>query len=180
MTHVVPHAENVGISSRDAAMVMTVLGFVATVARIPEGFLADKIGIRKTSVILTVVLVLSLGLLSAANTSLTALYIFAIVFGLAFGSLDIILSLLPPHLFGLVALGAIIGVQNAVICLGGAIGPVVSGLIFDSTGSYQLSFVVSAGLSLVALAMMILIRPLSKSHREPETQAHLSPGTSGG
>ncbi|MFC1953882.1 MFS transporter, partial [Chloroflexota bacterium] len=60
MTHIVPHAINLGISSTVAAAIMATIGGVSTAAMIPNGFMADKFGVHKAAVILTIILVISM------------------------------------------------------------------------------------------------------------------------
>jgi cyanate permease len=40
----------------------------------------------------------------------------------------------------------------------GIIGPVIAGRVFDATQSYEIAFYVAAGLSVVALAALMLAR----------------------
>jgi sugar phosphate permease len=66
---------------------------------------------------------------------------FALFFGLGYGGLVVLWPLVIGHDFGLRAFGAIAGVLGTVAAsLGGAVGPVVAGAIYDSTGSYQWAF----------------------------------------
>jgi len=159
MTHIVPHAINLGISSTVAAVIMATIGGVSTAAMIPNGFMADKISVHKAAIILTIILVISMIWLSVFGNGTLQLFLFAIVFGIAFSSLDILLTLLSSSLFGLIALGTIIGFVNAILQVGGAIGPLLAGIIFDSNGSYQLAFVLCAVMSAVAVFIAIFLKP---------------------
>jgi len=159
MTHIVPHAINLGISSTVAAVIMATIGGVSTAAMIPNGFMADKISVHKAAIILTIILVISMIWLSVFGNGTLQLFLFAIVFGIAFSSLDILLTLLSSSLFGLIALGTIIGFVNAILQVGGAIGPLLAGIIFDSNGSYQLAFVLCAVMSAVAVFITIFLKP---------------------
>ena len=159
MTHIVPHAINLGISSTVAAVIMATIGGVSTAAMIPNGFLTDKIGVHKTAIILTIMLLISMIWLSASGDGILPLFLFAVVFGIAFSGLDILLALLSSNLFGLIALGTIIGFVNAILQFGGAIGPLVAGIIFDSNGSYQSAFIICAVLSVIAVFITFFLKP---------------------
>lgn len=160
LAHIVPYAIDVGISSTTAAIVLTIMGGVSTAVMIPEGFMADRIGVRKTTILLTALMAVSMLWLSVASQGMWSLFLFAIIFGLAFGSMDMLLTLLSSSLFGLISLGAIIGFVNSVLQIGGAIGPFATGLIFDSTGSYHLAFLSCTVLTVIALIITLLLRPI--------------------
>ena len=53
------------------------------------------------------------------------------------------LSTIPADIFSGPHLGAILGVVGAGGGLGGAIGPVLAGWLFDVTGSYTLPFLIA-------------------------------------
>lgn len=160
MTHIVPHAINIGISPTTAAIVLSVIGGMSTAAMIPEGFMADKIGVRNIAVSLTALLSVSMLWLVVADKALWSLFLFAVIFGLAFSSLDILLTLVSSSLFGLVSLGAIIGFVNSMLCVGSAIGLFVAALLFDLTGNYQPAFLCCALLAIVALIIILSLRPI--------------------
>ncbi|MBI3302100.1 MAG: hypothetical protein HYZ72_08505, partial [Deltaproteobacteria bacterium] len=71
-------------------------------------------------------------------------------FGLGFGGLVVLWPLTVSHDFGLRSFGAIAGVVGTVaLSLGGALGPVAAGVIYDRTGSYQWAFLLCIGTLLV-------------------------------
>jgi len=49
--------------------------------------------------------------------------------------------------------------------LGSAIGPVLAGYIFDITGNYNLAFLIFAVVSIMALILVLLLRPPGKEGR---------------
>ena len=51
---------------------------------------------------------------------------------------------LPSRCFGVRSVGTIFGVLAIAAVVGGAVGPLLAGLIFDATGSYYPAFVVFA------------------------------------
>ena len=158
LVHLVPHAINVGISPHKSALLLAVVHLMATGARIPEGFVADRIGVWKTALIVTFLLVASFLWLSFTGDSIGPLVGFAVVFGLTIASMDLLLSLFASELFGLVAVGAIIGFLNFILELGGATGPVISGYLFDSTGSYHPAFLLCTIVSDVAFGILVFLR----------------------
>ncbi|MDP6771705.1 MAG: MFS transporter, partial [Anaerolineales bacterium] len=102
MTHIVPHAINQGISPTISASILVVIGVAATAARIPVGFLADRIGIRKTAIIIIALWMSSYVWISLTGDSVWSLFTFAVIVGLASSSLDILLALFVSDIFGMI------------------------------------------------------------------------------
>jgi MFS family permease len=61
--------------------------------------------------------------------------------------------------FGRAALGKIQGFMNPVMMLAGAVGPIFAGYVFDTTGSYRISFMVTGLLTFCAAIAMFFARP---------------------
>jgi len=88
------------------------------------------------------------------------LYLFAIIFGFGYGGLAALMSPVAAELFGLRSLGAIVGVVMFSFTLGGAIGPLLAGSIFDISGSYKQAFLACAAMSIIGIILSALLRPL--------------------
>lgn len=94
---------------------------------------------------------LGAGLLSCFEPlGLWVLVGFVPLFGLGYGGLVVLWPLAVGHDFGTRAFGAIAGVVGTVaLSIGGAIGPVVAGALYDKTGNYLIAFLSCAGVFLV-------------------------------
>ena len=69
------------------------------------------------------------------------------LFGLGFGGLVVLWPLTVGHNFGLSAFGVIAGVMGTVsVSVTGALGPIVLGAIYDTTGSYDDALVLCIGM----------------------------------
>jgi len=75
---------------------------------------------------------------------------------------------LLARLFGLGSHGLIFGVVDFGFIVGSAVGALVTGYIFDITGSYQIAFFICAILSVVGLILTLVLRPA----RKPGVPAH--------
>ena len=158
MVHIVPHATDLGTSTIVAVSILTAIGGVGIIGRIGLGSTADRIGKKRTLVsVFVLMLVAFIWLLPAKETWM--LFLFAVVFGFAFGGGDALLSPLVAELFGLKSHGVILGIIAFLSTVGGAIGPLLAGYIFDMTSSYQISFSLSAGLSAIGLILVFLLKP---------------------
>jgi MFS family permease len=76
---------------------------------------------------------------------------FVLLFGLGYGGLVVLWPLTIGHDFGMRAFGAIAGALGTMAAsLGGAVGPVVVGALYDHTGNYFWAFLACVGAFLLA------------------------------
>jgi MFS family permease len=161
IVHIVIHATGLGISAIIAANILAVIGGSSIIGRITLGSASDRIGSKLAIMIGSLLMSAALLWLPLAK-EVWMLYLFAVVFGFAYGGMVPLGSLSIAELFGLHSHGVILGIQSFILTIGGAIGPVLAGRIFDITGSYYLAFLISATLSVLATLLTTLLRPISK------------------
>jgi MFS family permease len=159
LVHIVPHAVGMGIQSTSAALIISIIGGVSIGGRLLAGSGADRIGNKMTWVLCLALMSVSFFWLLITD-ELWMFYLFAIIFGLGYGGLSVLISPMVAEYFGLSSHGVIMGV---VIMFGGtagmAIGPVIAGYIHDVTGSYQLAFIIYTGISVVGLILTSFLKP---------------------
>jgi len=161
MTHIVPHATDLGIPPILAANIISIIGGVSIAGRIVIGIASDRIG-GKISIIIGFILLLVAFLWLLTAKELWMLNLFAIILGFAYGGLVALISPILAELFGLKAHGAIMGIVVFAWTMGGAAGPVVAGHIFDITSSYYLAFLVCTILSFIGLILALLLKPIRR------------------
>jgi MFS family permease len=83
--------------------------------------------------------------------------IFALItlYGAAHGGLFVVVAPTIAELFGTKAHGTIFGVVVFFGTIGGAIGPIFAGQVFDRTGGYDFAF---AGLAILMTTALVLTR----------------------
>ena len=86
------------------------------------------------------------------------LFSIAGIFGLAYGGCAVSHSPLVAELFGLRSHGSIFGLFGLSVTTGGAIGPLLTGYLFDMTKSYQLAFVICAVISLFGIILSVFLK----------------------
>jgi len=149
MTHIVPRAEDLGIAPVQAAAILSVLTAVSVPSRILIGRVSDRVNKRIISIVLALLhTVAMLWLMSC--TQLWMFFLFAVIYGLAYGGLDPPAIALITEVFGLRRIGVILGMLGVGWNLGAASGSYLSGLIFDLTGSYQSAFLSGALIMVLA------------------------------
>jgi len=164
LVHIVPHAIELGISATSAAGILAVIGGLGIPGRIIMGSIADRIGNRSVLVTSFILMAVALFWLMIAK-ELGMLYLFAVIFGFGYGVVDALESPMVAELFGLRSLGAIMGIVALAYTIGSVVGPVLAGYIFDITGNYDLAFLIFAAVSIAALILALLLRPVDKERR---------------
>jgi sugar phosphate permease len=87
---------------------------------------------------------------------------FAVIFGFGFGGSFTLIQLVAVESFGQLALGRILGVVIFVDTMGGALGTLLAGQMRTATGDYFLTFAVVRVVAVVAVANVLLIRPVAR------------------
>ena len=157
MIHLVNYATDLGITALVAATLLSVVGASSIAGRLVMGTASDRIGSNNALTISCLVLVISLLWLIFAR-ELWMLYLFAIVFGFAYGGRVPQTPALIGQFFGLRAVAALVGAVIFGGTLGGALGSWVGGQIFDVTHSYQVAFTIAVVASLSALLITLMLR----------------------
>ena len=161
MVHIVPHALESGISAFSAANLLATVGGLSILGKILLGRGGDIIGIRQTLIFSFILMSVALIWLVLSKAP-WMLFSIAGIFGLAYGGCAVSHSPLVAELFGLRSHGSIFGVFGLSVATGGAIGPLLSGYIFDMTKSYQLAFTICAVISFIGIILSVLLK-LGKS-----------------
>ena len=159
MVHIVPHAVELGISVAKAAKILATIGGFSIIGKVMLGKVGDSLGSRHTFLMSNFLMSGSLLCLLQAK-SLWLLYPSAAIFGLAYGGMVVAQSPMVAGLFGLKSHGLILGILLFTAMIGGAIGPLWSGYIFDSTGTYGFAFLTCAALSSVGLLLTAILKPI--------------------
>lgn len=161
--HIAPHATDIGLSAINAANVLAIIGGTGIVGRIAMGSVSDRIGIKPSLIIIFIMSSVTLLWLQVAN-GLWTLYLFALLFGFAYGGLSALQPLLIAGMFGLSSLGLLVGSFSVSFTTGSAIGVFAAGYMFDISGSYHLAFFSCAVLSIIGLVLTALIRPIRDNY----------------
>ena len=130
------------------------------------GVVSDRMG-GKVTVILCGIFQSSATVSLIWVQDLTAFYLFAIAWGIAFGGMAPAMGTLASSTFGLGRIGSILGVLEMGHGIGAAIGSVVGGFIFDLTGGYHLAFLLGATATLVVMLTVSFVRKEVISHSRP-------------
>ena len=164
IVHIVPHAMDLGLQPTNAAGVLSMIGGVSILGRFVMGTANDRIGGKRSLIICFILLLCGLVWLQVA-TEAWMLFLFAVLYGFAHGGFFTVVSPTVAELFGTGSHGLLFGLVLASGTIGGAIGPLLAGHIFDLTGSYGILFLVLSGLAVIGLLLITLLQPLRGTGR---------------
>lgn len=160
--HIVPYVTDTGFSAETGALVLAAIGGISIFGRIVLGNSGDRVG-NKPLMAFGFALMLASVLLLLPLQTLWVFFLFAVIFGIAYGDCAAQESPIIAWIFGLKSHGMIFGLIGCGFTLGAAVGPVVAGSIFDLTGSYHIAFIVTAASAAIGLLATVLIRPVGEN-----------------
>jgi len=147
--HISAAARDAGVPDAQAVGLVGLIGIGSLVGRFAIGWLADRMGRIKTLMLMQGLMGLSY-LVWAGAQDPWMFAVFALWFGLSYGSIVSLLPAICMDLFGGRAVSAIIGTLYTGAALGNLLGPVLAGQVFDMTQSYALVIWITLGISAMA------------------------------
>jgi MFS family permease len=151
-----------GITARSASLCASVLGGSSLFGRIIVGWLLDRFFGARVAFAVSLTTAAGVFLLARANTFSTGCVAAALV-GIGAGGEAAITPYLLTRYFGLRAFSTLYGLTWTFYAAAAAVGPVILGRAFDSTGSYvSLLSALAAGLA-IAGGMNLLLPAYSNS-----------------
>jgi predicted MFS family arabinose efflux permease len=155
--HMVVHAIGLNIRATRASLTLSLIGGACVVGMNMMGNLADCFSNRIALGISYSLMGLSL-LWLIPSPSEWSFYLFSILFGFAYGGMQVLFSPLVAELFGTRSHGVILATTALVGSVGAAIGPIVAGYILDALGSYTVAFMICAVLAFTGLVSTLFLQ----------------------
>jgi sugar phosphate permease len=155
LQHQVPLIVEAGISQKMAATALGLTAGLGGLGKLCFGRISEMLPFRYA--VMLCFGLQALGVLVLFNAeSVTMVWIYVIIFGFAMGGVIVLLPLVVGHFFGLAAFGVIMGTMSLILALGNASGALLSGLIYDSLGSYRYAMVAYMCLYVIATASIFV------------------------
>ncbi|MGE0057318.1 MAG: MFS transporter [Dehalococcoidia bacterium] len=158
----VPHLEDIGYSSAEAATALSAYGFFSLFMRFVWGNLADARGVRMAIVAQSALSAVGAFLLMQVGGVLS-LYLIIAFQGLMMSGYPPLQIMVWPEFFGRTHIGSIVGLTQPFTVIAGALAPVITGALFDQTGSYHAALWMLVGTWLLCSTVMIVVRPGGRS-----------------
>jgi MFS family permease len=153
--HLVPYAEDHGLSHSAAVAVFGLVGIGSIAGRFMLGGAADRFSRRGLlAAAFAGIALMQLWLLAATTT--WQLSVFSLVFGACYGGFVAIYPALTVDYFGSRNASGIIGVLYTGGAAGSFLGPLLAGNAFDIFGSYTIPIAVGAACAALAVAFVIM------------------------
>lgn len=162
MVHIVPHAIDLKIEPIKAANILATIGGLSIIGKIMMGRIGDIIG-NRTILILGFFFISIALILIFFTDNIFILLLSGAVFGFGYGGIAVSHSPLIAEMFGLKAHGLIFGILNLSVMSGGAIGPLITGYIFDLTRSYRNAFLLCGEIGLLGFILAIFLKIIRNS-----------------
>jgi MFS family permease len=152
--HIAVHGMDLGMTVARAALLLSILGGASAIGRLVIGWSVDSLGGRWSMILCLAVLATSLAaMIDTRNHDI--LFVVMAFYGAAHGGLFTVVSPTVAEYFGNRAHGALFGAILLAGTIGGALGPIMLGFVFDSFGSYRLGFTGLVVFSTIALGLAI-------------------------
>lgn len=135
--HFVPMMIHAGLSATMAAAIAGAIGISSIIGRLLSGFLLDRFhGPYIGALGLGLPLVVCILLLGFDGSPISATVI-AVLIGISLGAETDVVAFLASKYFGLRNYGTLFGTLAGLLALGGGMGPLLAGTIYDHFGSYE-------------------------------------------
>jgi len=161
LLHIVPYAEQVGLSKLTAAWVLGISGVSSFTGRIVWGVLADRRGVKPAFVISTFAQALMMLWLIGAREPFR-FYLWATLWGFGFAGVMPQYALFVKQYYGMAALGVTFGAISVAAQLRMAGGGVFGGLLYDLSGSYTSAWLLSVAAGLITAFLALDLRAPAK------------------
>jgi MFS family permease len=155
--HLIPHITDLSITPMIAAAVLSVFNGFSAGGNFLAGKVIDFLGSRSTLVIGSGLMLVSMIILIFADT-IWFFFVFAVLFGIAFGMITTLRFTLVAEIFGLSAQGVITGAYMLICNLGGAASPFIAGYLFDISGGYKMGFLIVIGMCAIGLLLSFVLK----------------------
>jgi len=158
--HVFLMLDGEGYSPQISATGVSIIFIGGFIGKVISGKLAEMIG-RKIVLVGGVAMMLAGSLLIVSSIfykNPLLIWIGLTLYGTGWGGLYTLIQLLVADLFGLIAIGKIMGVINIIDTIGGGLGPIITAVIYDSTQNYLMPFLVISALLVIALISSSMLK----------------------
>lgn len=162
--HLAAYAQDAGFGTTAAASLLSAIGLGGVAGRLASGVFSDAWG-RFPALYITFVLQALAFVAFVQAGSLGVLWVAALAFGFSYGAGVTLLPALCGDLFGRAHVASVVGVIFAVAGAPAAVGPWVTGWLYDVTGGYTLAFNGAAALNVLALMLALVLARITPRGR---------------
>lgn len=154
IVHKIPMLTEKGVSRADAALIASLFGVAGVIGKLATGWLMDRFAAGRIAAITNMASAVGLLLFLLPSSSPAPIVGSMLIVGYANGTKLQVAVYLTGAYAGLRNFGKIFGFISSIYTVGGALGPVLAGLMFDQTNSYLAWIMLFVPGSLIAAALI--------------------------
>ncbi len=162
--HLVPYFVELDASDVAAATLAGSVGVMSIPGRFGLSAVSDYLNRRYVMAASLLVMTIAIVFMARAS-SVSEVIPFLVLYAAAQGGISVIPQSLIAEYFGRRAYATIQGFRSTIQMVGIIIGPLISGYVFDTTGSYEWAFMGFGAASLVSLGLALLAKPPKRPRR---------------
>ena len=144
LPQIVAHLANEGIPVGKAALGLSIVAAGGMTGKFALGYLAERITARYALIIDLTGLAIFLVAMLFVGVTPWIMWLILPVYGFFMGAFGALFQLIVQDAFGIKHFGAIMGIINMTMVVSFGLGPLMAGLSFDLTGSYQVAVIIVA------------------------------------
>ncbi len=143
-----------------AGTVLSAYMVTVVIAKISLGAIYDRFGLRFGNILGSVACIIACVALCFPTTDLGPI-VAAVSFGIGTCMGTITPTIAASKQFGMADLGKVTGTITSLEMVGGTVGAIVSGVLFDATGSFASAWIVCLACSVVMLVFLLASEPIA-------------------
>ena len=155
--HLPPYFIDLGIEASEAALALSLIGLFNVLGAVLAGFLGHRYSKRYLLSLLYLARGIVIAIFLISDKSFSAVVLFSAALGLLWLSTVPLTSGLVAVMFGTERLGTLFGVVFFSHQIGAFIGIWLGGYLYETQGSYQSTWAIAVGLSLLAALLHLPI-----------------------
>jgi len=156
--HIMPHLSTMGIPRSTAGVIAAAIPLVSIIGRFAFGWLGDIFDKRYVTSLAFCLMAIGVFALTFVHMK-PGLALFLLSFPAGFGGISVLRGTILREYYDAGTFGTMMGVMMGFAAAGGIIGPTLTGWVFDTFGNYQLVWPGFSVLLLLAIVLILKIRP---------------------
>lgn len=153
--HVFSYVTDLGYPTLIAATAMSIIASTQLGSTLVWGFVSERMDVRKATMLMFLLQAIGIGV-AITSGELASIYAGFFLYGIGLGGSWVLQEIIWANFYGRLSLGKVRGLGILVTQGVGAAGAPFFGFVFDTTGSYMISFVLF-GLALLLSALLSLV-----------------------
>lgn len=159
--HFVAYLIGIGYTPTFSARALSIMFLLTIFGNLLSGPLADRINTRAVLGVSWLLSAIAMfALLDASHVAALAIHV--LIVGFVLGATGVLTPLLMLESLGIRRLGSLMGISGVFGTLGFAAGPVLTGRIFDVTGSYTIALWLYIAMSVACALSVFACRPFEQ------------------